>query len=97
MRQAAAPIMKPIHLSGHARENARYRGATEEEIKEAIRTASWTPAELGRLECQKDFPYGREWNRKVYETKKVRPIFVEEADQIVVVTIYVYCFNGGMD
>jgi len=52
--------MKPIRLSGHARDNLRYRGATEEEVKEAIRIALWRPAELGRLECRKDFPYGRE-------------------------------------
>jgi len=84
--------MKPIRLSGHARDNLRYRGATEEEVKEAIRTTPWRPAELGRLECQKDFPYGREWNKKVYPTKRVRPIFVEEADEIVVVTVYVYYF-----
>jgi len=84
--------MKPIRLSGHARDNLRYRGATEEEVKEAIRTAPWGPAELGRLECRKDFPYGREWNKKVYATKRVRPILVEEADEIVVVTVYVYYF-----
>ncbi|MBC8248142.1 MAG: hypothetical protein H8E90_00555 [Anaerolineales bacterium] len=84
--------MKPIRLSGHARDNLRYRGATEEEVKEAIRTAPWGPAELGRLECRKGFPYGREWNKKVYATKRVQPIFVEEADEIVVVTVYVYYF-----
>ena len=84
--------MKPLRLSGHARDNLRYRGATEEEVKEAIRIALWRPAELGRLECRKDFPYGREWNKKVYATKRVRPIFVEEADEIVVVTVYVYYF-----
>lgn len=30
---------------------------------------NWQPAELGRLECRKDFPYGREWNKKFYKTK----------------------------
>jgi len=84
--------MKPIRLSGHARDNLRYRGATEEEVKETIRIALWRPGELGRLECRKDFPYGREWNKRVYATKRVRPIFVEEADEIVVVTVYVYYF-----
>jgi hypothetical protein len=84
--------MKPIRLSGHARDNLRYRGATEEEVKETICTAPWRPAELGRLECRKNFPYGREWNKKVYATKQVRPIFVEGADEIVVVTVYVYYF-----
>jgi len=59
MMQAMVRVMKPIRLSGHARENARYRGATEEEVKDTIRTSPWKPAELGRLECRKDFPYGR--------------------------------------
>jgi hypothetical protein len=44
------------------------------------------------LECRKDFTYGREWTGKFYETKQVRPIFAEEMDEIVVVTVYVYYF-----
>jgi hypothetical protein len=27
-------------------------------------------AELGRLDCRKDFVYGREWNGKVYANKQ---------------------------
>jgi hypothetical protein len=84
--------MKPIRLSGHARENMRYRGVSEQEVVEAIRTAPWAPAERGRLECRKDFAYGQDWNGRFYATKQVRPIFVEEADEIVVVTVYVYYF-----
>lgn len=84
--------MKPIRFSGHAREQMHYRGATEQEVIEAIRTVSWMPAELGRLECRKDFAYGKEWNGKFYSTKQVRPIFVDEPEEIVVVTVYVYHF-----
>ncbi len=84
--------MKPIRLSGHALENMRHRGASEEEILEAIRTAPWVPADHGRLECRKDFPFEQEWNGKYYATKQVRPIFVEETLEIVVVTVYVYYF-----
>jgi hypothetical protein len=84
--------MKPIHISGHAYENMHYRGAKEVEVIEAIRTAMWEPAERGRLECRKDFAYERDWNGRFYTTKQVRPIFVEEADEIVVVTVYVYYF-----
>ena len=62
------------------------RGFTVAEIEEAIRTSPWDAAELGRLECRKDFPYGREWNGKIYATKRVRPVFVEEATELVVVT-----------
>ena len=84
--------MKPVRLSGHARDQLRYRGATKDELIDAIRTADWTPAEIGRLECRKDFPFGKEWNGKVYTTKQVRPVFVEEEDEIVVVTVYAYYF-----
>lgn len=84
--------MKPIRLSGHARDQLKYRGATEPEIAEAIRTQVWQPAECGRLECRRDFPFNAEWNGKFYATKQVRPIFVEEANEIVVVTVYVYYF-----
>ncbi len=84
--------MKPIRFSRHASENLRYRGATEQEVVGAIQTAPWQSADLGRFECRKDFPYGKEWNGKFYATKQVRPIFVEESDAIVVVTVYVYYF-----
>ncbi len=84
--------MKPIRLSAHARERMEHRGATEQEVLEAIRTAGWGPAERARLECQKDFPFGRQWNGKLYATKQVRAIFAEEAREILVVTVYVYYF-----
>jgi len=84
--------MKPIRLSGHARSQLPFRGATEDEVIKTIRSVPWTPAELGRLECSRDFPLGKEWNKKIYATKRVRPIFVEKATEIVVVTVYTYYF-----
>ena len=84
--------MKPIRLSNHASRYIVKRSFTVAEVEDAIRTSSWTPAELGRLDCRKDFPYGKEWNGKVYGTKQVRPVFVEEAAEIVVVTVYTYYF-----
>ena len=84
--------MKPIRLSAHARERMEHRGATEQEVLEAIRTAGWVSAERARLECRKDFPFGRQWNGKLYVTKQVRAIFAEEAREILVVTVYVYYF-----
>lgn len=84
--------VKPIRLSDHAQRYASKRGFTLNEVEDAIRTAPWRPAELGRLECRKDFAYRKEWNGKVYATKQVRPVFVEEAMEIVVVTVYTYYF-----
>jgi hypothetical protein len=54
--------MKPIRLSGHAKDQIMFRGASEEEIIEAIQTSEWRPAEQNRLECKKDFAYDKEWN-----------------------------------
>ncbi len=83
---------KPIRLSGHARLQLHFRGIAEEEIAEAIRSEDWSMAELGRFECRKNSPFGKEWNGKIYTTKQVRPIFVEEETEIVVVTVYSYYF-----
>jgi hypothetical protein len=68
------------------------RGFTVAEVEDAIHTTPWRVAELGRLDCRKDFPYGKEWNGKVYPTKQVRPVFVEETGEIVVITVYTYYF-----
>ena len=42
--------------------------------------------------AEKIFRYGKEWNGKTYATKQVRPVFVEEAAEVVVVTVYTYYF-----
>lgn len=82
--------MKPIRLSAHALSYTGKRGYTVGEVEEAIQNSPWEPAELGRLQCRKGFAFGRTWNKRFYATKQVRPIFVEEADEIVVVTVYTY-------
>ena len=84
--------MKRVRLSSHALGYTTKRGFTVAEVEEAIRTSSWQPSDLGRLECKKNFPFGKLWNSKVYATKRVRPVFVEEPDEIVVVTVYTYYF-----
>jgi hypothetical protein len=66
------------------------RGATEQEVVDTIRTSSWSATELDRQDCRKEFAFGGEWNGRVYARKQVRPVFVEEPDAVVVVTVYVY-------
>jgi hypothetical protein len=82
--------MKPVRFSRHARENMAFRGTTESEVVQAIRAGTWQPAEGGRQECRFEFPFGREWNGRMYAKKQVRPVFVEEPDAVVIVTVYVY-------
>ena len=84
--------MKPIRLSAHALGYTLRRGFTVEEVEQAIRNNAWQATELGRLECRMDFSFAKEWNGKVYNTKQVRPIFVEEQNEIVVITVYTYYF-----
>ena len=77
-------------MSHHARENMTFRGATEEEVAEAIRQSEWQSAERGRFDCRHEFAFDADWNGRHYARKQVRPVFVDEPDAIVVVTVYVY-------
>ena len=76
-------IVKPIRLSDHASRYRAKRGFSVAEVEEAIRTAHWRPAELGRLECEKDCAYAKEWNGKTSPIKRVRPVFFEEPAELL--------------
>ena len=47
---------------------------------------------MNRLECSKEFPFNQYWNRKPFSTKKVRPIFVDDPLEILVITVYTYYY-----
>jgi hypothetical protein len=85
-------MQKPIRLSGHAQGRLRERGTTEQEVVEAIQTEPWQSTERGRFECRRNFTFNAQWNGTHYATKQVRPVFVDDPDEVVVVTIYVYYF-----
>jgi hypothetical protein len=84
--------VKPIRLSQHALSYIPKRGFTIAEVEATIRNSVWGYADAQRLECQQDFPYNQDWNGKTYATKRVRPIFVENSTEIVVITVYTYFF-----
>jgi hypothetical protein len=83
---------KPIRLSQHARSYLMRRGFSEAEVVEAIRLGRWQPTQHGRWESSREFAYNSDWNGTYYTSKRVRPIFVEEVTEIVVVTVYTYFF-----
>ncbi len=89
--------MKPIRLSAHARERATQRGTTQDGIVAAIRDEPWKPTGPGRFEATKVLPYHAEWNGRYYAAKRVRPIFAEAQDSIVVVTVYTYYTDEDVD
>ncbi|MEK7674292.1 MAG: DUF4258 domain-containing protein [Verrucomicrobiota bacterium] len=72
--------MKPIRLTKHAREQSVERGATEDEVIEAIRKGSREPAQRGRKLCRFNFTYGRNWSGNFYAIKQVTPI-IQETEQ----------------
>lgn len=65
--------MKPIRLSKHALGDTASRGFTVAEVQEAIRTCRACAAELGRLDCRKNFAFGRELNGIVFAIRQVHP------------------------
>jgi hypothetical protein len=84
--------VKRIRLSKHAQEQAWERGATEAEVKEAVRKGSREPATKGREMCRYNFVFERKWQGKHYSIKQVAPVIKEEADETIVITVYTFYF-----
>lgn len=84
--------MKPIRLTKLAHEQASERGASEAEVREAIRKGSHEPAKKGRQMCRYNFAFARSWQGKLYPIKQVAPVIKEEAKEIVVITVYTFYF-----
>jgi hypothetical protein len=86
--------VKPVRLSNHAQGYKARRGFTTAEVTAAIRHGRWEPAESGtrRWQASFEFPFNALWNGVFYATKRVRPIFVEENVEIVVITVYTYYY-----
>ena len=84
--------MKPVVLTRHARQRLAERRTTEDEVIQAIRDTPWVRTDRGRYAATKWYPFGQEHEGSFYAGKDVRPVFTDEADRVVVVTVYVY-FN----
>ena len=82
--------VKPIRLSRHAQEQCKERGALEAELVTAIANSVWLPARDNKFECKYSFQYDAHWGGKYYAIKEVRPIFVNEPSEIVVITVFTY-------
>jgi len=83
-------LEKSVYFTRHALDQMKERKATEDEVIEAIRHGNWSPAEKGRLTTTKTFPFNSEHYGRYYTTKEVVPIFLEEAERIVVITVYTF-------
>ena len=86
---------KSIKFSQHALDNMFDRGASREEVEQAIRTGERLHAQKGRIAFRKNFSHNGMWKGKFYQIKQVMPIVAEEPDKFMVVTVYVF-FIGGI-
>jgi hypothetical protein len=85
-------LVKRVAFTRHARRRVVERGTTEDEVIQTIRDAPWSRVDLRRYAATKWYPFGQEHEGSFYAGKDVRPIFVDEPERLVVVTVYVY-FN----
>jgi len=86
---------KRIAISNHARERMNLRGATVDEAIETIRSETWMPAKRGKQQakCRFEFEKPVSFGGKEYKFKEIAAIFVDEMNEIVVVTVKVYYTN----
>lgn len=87
--------MKPVVFSRHALDNLGDRGATRDEVEEAIRLGEQIAAKQGRTAFRKNFPFHSTWKGRAYETKQVMPLVVEQPDRMVVITVYAFFIGGA--
>jgi len=71
------------------------RGASRDEVETAIKSGKWERAKLGRFNTRYRFEFNSHSpiNQKFYKYKIVEPIFIEETDVIIVITVKVYYSN----
>jgi hypothetical protein len=89
------PKMKRITIPSHASERMLQRGATENEVREAITEGNRDVAKSGRFASRKTFEFNSisPINRKHYAFKTIEAIWIDEPEEIVVVTTKVYYHN----
>jgi hypothetical protein len=83
--------MKHVIFSEHALKQMLERGASREEVIQAIHHGERIPAKHSRMSYRHNFQYNGKWGNKFYRIKQVMPI-VREEKSIVVITVYVFYF-----
>jgi len=79
-----------IRLHPHAKERLAERGATEDEVLSTVKNGEQFPAKYGRCGFRRNFPYGRDWNGRVYSTKQVEAYAVDEDGWLVITVLVKY-------
>lgn len=71
------------------------RGALEAEVFKAIDSGNREPAKMGKFQTKYRFAFNKTapTKQQFYKYKTVEPIFADEQDEIVVITVKVYYSN----
>ncbi|MSR78339.1 MAG: DUF4258 domain-containing protein [Candidatus Omnitrophica bacterium] len=84
--------MIEITFSSHALIQMKERGASADEVREAILKGEKTPAKKGRDAYRLNFQYDKIWGERHYALKQVMPVVKEESGRLIVITVYVFYF-----
>ena len=79
-----------IQIEPHTLQRAEERGTNIEEIRIVLEQGNEIPARGNRKAKAKVFTFKKERLGKFYEEKRVEVIYIEEADTIITVTVYVF-------
>ena len=71
------------------------RGAREEDVRAALRLGHREPAQRGLVLYRMNVEFKREWDGRYYGVQQIVPVVDEEAERIVVVTVYTFYFQEG--
>jgi hypothetical protein len=82
----------PVRFTRHARERMRQRGASEEDVREAIRIGRRGPAQRGLWQYRLNVEFQRDWDGRHYAVQQILAVVAEEESERVVVTVYTFYF-----
>jgi hypothetical protein len=82
--------IKDVQIDPHTLDRAAERGTDEGEIRDVLAAGVPVPARHGRLGKAKVYRFGKERGGKNYPEKRVEVYYVEQAERIVTVTVYVF-------
>ena len=85
-------MQKQVKFTTHSLDRISKRGTSKEEIIQAILNGKREPAKDNKIICRLNFPYNQIWIDTNYTIKQVAPVFVEEENEIIVITVYTYFF-----
>ena len=81
-----------VRIHPHTQERMGERGASEDEITEAIMEGEKFPAKFGRTGFRRNYVFDREWKGRRYLIKQLEVFAVEEKGGWLAVTVIVKYF-----